>query len=98
MPCPHCDATPAFEQSRRTACGYRTFRCRQCRKHISFQYPLVELATALLFVSTQFYRPVLPSLWLQILLGLCLWLLLIISVLDARTQLMPDTLNIPLIG
>ena len=30
MACPHCAATPASEQRRRTALGYRTFRCRQC--------------------------------------------------------------------
>jgi len=30
MPCPHCVATPATAQSRRTALGYRTFRCCAC--------------------------------------------------------------------
>ena len=32
MHCPQCAATPASEQRRRTALGYRTFRCRQCRR------------------------------------------------------------------
>ena len=32
MPCPHCAATATTEQSRRTALGYRTFRCRVCRR------------------------------------------------------------------
>jgi len=32
MPCPHCAATATTEQSRRTALGYRTFRCPQCRR------------------------------------------------------------------
>ncbi len=32
MPCPHCAATPATEQPRRTALGYRTFRCCACRR------------------------------------------------------------------
>ncbi len=32
MPCPHCAATAIVEQPRRTALGYRTFRCRQCRR------------------------------------------------------------------
>ena len=32
MPCPHCAATATAEQSRRTALGYRTFRCRACRR------------------------------------------------------------------
>ncbi len=32
MPCPHCAATVMAEQPRRTALGYRTFRCRACRR------------------------------------------------------------------
>jgi putative transposase len=30
VPCPHCAATTTTEQPRRTALGYRTFRCTQC--------------------------------------------------------------------
>ena len=32
MPCPLCAATATVEQPRRTALGYRTFRCRTCRR------------------------------------------------------------------
>ncbi|MDP9371249.1 MAG: IS6 family transposase [Chloroflexota bacterium] len=32
MPCPHCAASTTTEQPRRTALGYRTFRCRACRR------------------------------------------------------------------
>jgi transposase-like protein len=32
VPCPHCATTPATEQPRRSACGYRTFRCCRCRR------------------------------------------------------------------
>jgi len=32
VPCPHCAVTAAVEQRRRTALGYRTFRCRACRR------------------------------------------------------------------
>ncbi len=32
MPCPHCAATAAIEQPRRTALGYRSFRCPTCRR------------------------------------------------------------------
>lgn len=32
MPCPRCAATVTTEQLRRTALGYRTFRCRACRR------------------------------------------------------------------
>jgi putative transposase len=30
--CPHCAATTTTEQARRTALGYRAFRCRACRR------------------------------------------------------------------
>jgi len=32
VPCPHCAATATVEQPRRTALGYRTFRCPVCRR------------------------------------------------------------------
>jgi putative transposase len=32
VPCPHCAASAAIEQRRRTAFGYRTFRCRVCKR------------------------------------------------------------------
>jgi len=32
VPCPHCAATATVEQPRRTALGYRTFRCPICRR------------------------------------------------------------------
>jgi transposase-like protein len=32
VPCPQCAATEAVEQPRRTALGYRTFRCDLCRR------------------------------------------------------------------
>ncbi len=32
MPCPHCAASATIEQARRTALGYRTFRCRACHR------------------------------------------------------------------
>ena len=32
MPCPRCASTTTTEQPQRTALGYRTFRCRACRR------------------------------------------------------------------
>lgn len=32
MPCPHCLAAETAEQPRRTVLGYRSFRCRACRR------------------------------------------------------------------
>jgi transposase-like protein len=32
VPCPHCATTATIEQPRRTALGYRTYRCRACHR------------------------------------------------------------------
>jgi len=32
VPCPHCAATPATEQLRRTALRYHIYRCVRCRR------------------------------------------------------------------
>jgi len=67
-------------------------RCRYCHKRISWQYPLVEAANALLWVAA-LYRfgtgkeAVLYMVFLSFLLAL--------SVIDLRTQLLPNRLTIP---
>jgi hypothetical protein len=35
MPCPHCAVPAAAEQHKRTALGYRTFRCLPCRRTLN---------------------------------------------------------------
>ena len=32
MPCPHCAARTTAERAKRTALGYRTYRCHACRR------------------------------------------------------------------
>jgi len=67
-------------------------KCRSCRAHISIQYPLVEIATALLYF------------WLYVHFGLgirflayaiFLSLLLVISVIDLYHQIIPDEMSLP---
>lgn len=69
-------------------------KCRHCKKPISVRYPLIELASGLLFLSTVTLHVDLIS---QAVLALCLWLLLLISVVDAEYQGIPDALNIPFV-
>ncbi|MSR86743.1 prepilin peptidase [Candidatus Peribacteria bacterium] len=68
-------------------------RCRKCRRPISWQYPLVEAAAGAVFLIA-FFREF-PSIPAVALLGLCLWLLLLIAVVDAKTATIPDAFNIP---
>ena len=67
-------------------------KCRYCKAAISIQYPLVELASGILFVIATIIMSV--SIPVALLLGIILWLLLIISVIDAKTHGIPDVLNI----
>ncbi len=62
-------------------------RCRSCKRHISLQYPLIELASGLLFVFA-------PSLlWL-----IALEIFLVLSVIDLRHLLIPDGLLVVLVA
>lgn len=98
--CPHChhelaakDLVPVL--SWLSLAG----RCRYCRKPISLQYPLVELATAVLFVSSYIWWPE-PVSGIQTLL-LVIWLVLVTGLLallvyDARWLLLPNRIMYPL--
>jgi prepilin signal peptidase PulO-like enzyme (type II secretory pathway) len=76
-------------------------KCRYCKKHISVQYPLVELATAGLFVASYVCWPAAFSdpqkaifvLWLVLLTGL-----VALAVYDLRWFLLPNRLIYPLMA
>jgi leader peptidase (prepilin peptidase)/N-methyltransferase len=74
-------------------------KCRYCGKPISFQYPLVELLTALLFVALYAWWPVpftdvqklIFVLWLPLATGL-----MALIIYDFRWMLLPDRILYPL--
>jgi len=69
-------------------------RCRSCRTSISIRYPLVEFSTALLsiLVAIQF------GVSGQTLIALAFtWTLIALSLIDADTQLLPDSITLPLL-
>ena len=69
-------------------------RCASCKAPISLQYPLVELATALLSAYVAWHFG--PT--NQALAGIALtWVLIALTGIDARTQLLPDQLTLPLL-
>ena len=69
-------------------------RCRYCRSAISIQYPLVELATALLSAAIAWRFGASA----QTLAGLLLtWALVALTGIDLRTQLLPDSITLPLL-
>jgi prepilin signal peptidase PulO-like enzyme (type II secretory pathway) len=76
-------------------------KCRYCGKPISPQYPVVELATALVFVASYIWWPLeltgaqtaIFVIWLAILAGL-----MALLVYDLRWYLLPNRLIYPLSG
>ena len=67
-------------------------RCRHCRVRISARYPLIELVTAILFalVAVRFG----PSLD-AVIYGGFFWVLVVLSDIDIRLQLLPDVIIFP---
>lgn len=69
-------------------------RCRQCAVSISVCYPLVEIATALLFAVCIARWGVTPAGLLWCSFGATL---LTLAVIDAQTTLLPDCITLPLL-
>ena len=69
-------------------------RCGQCMVRISAQYPLVEIASAVLSVAvvSQFGWTLTAALLLVF-----TWALLALAVIDWNTQLLPDAITLPLL-
>lgn len=77
-------------------------KCRYCKKSISWQYPAVELSTALIFVGSYLFWPkeldsgwlvTEFSLWLIVLTGL-----IALVIYDLRWMLLPNRIIFPLYG
>jgi leader peptidase (prepilin peptidase)/N-methyltransferase len=67
-------------------------RCSSCKAPISIQYPLVE-AVAALFAAVVAWR--FGFGWPAIMAILFSWVLLVLSVIDLRTRLLPDSITLP---
>lgn len=68
-------------------------RCAFCRRTISWQYPLVELATGLVFVLGAYYMPADDWWWLLTYLVLAAWAV-ILFVFDFRFKVLPDIITL----
>lgn len=74
-------------------------KCRYCHKPISWQYPVVELVTSLLFVGSYIFWPMMFNdvgtslfiFWLAFLVGL-----IALAVYDIKWMLLPDKIVYPL--
>jgi len=66
-------------------------KCAYCANKISMQYPLIELASGLIFVALVYkYSLSLPLLFV----AMSFLMLLALSVIDAKYKMIPDSLNL----
>ncbi len=90
--CPHCNrALTPIELIPLLSFAMQLRRCKGCGAVISWQYPLVELAGMALFLAAGVLASF--SLFPSLALALALWAMLVIGMIDARTQLIPDVLT-----
>ncbi len=93
--CPRCQ-TPIKPWQNIPVISYCFLRgkCAACKAPISLRYPLVELTTGLLSLLTI----ALMGFTLEALVALLLlWTLIALTMIDIDTQLLPDSMTLPLI-
>ncbi|WP_166264386.1 prepilin peptidase [Marinobacter caseinilyticus] len=69
-------------------------KCSSCSTSISARYPVIEAVTAIFSVFTLYLMgPTLAGLWSLLLV----WALITLTVIDFDTQLLPDSITLPLL-
>lgn len=93
--CPHCkhtllwyDLMPVFSYL------FLSCKCRYCKKSISVQYPLVEIATGILFASLANFDHAIQTVYFFIIFSF----LIIIFVYDLKNYIIPDKVVLPAVG
>ncbi|RDH81698.1 MAG: prepilin peptidase [endosymbiont of Galathealinum brachiosum] len=69
-------------------------KCSSCKTHISIQYPVIEIVTALLSVLIAIKFGVSGETFFGLIFT---WALVSLTVIDAKTQLLPDDITLPLL-
>ncbi len=68
-------------------------KCSSCKTKISIQYPIIEILTALISVFVAYK---IGFGWQTLAALIFTWTLITLSLIDAKTMLLPDNLTIPL--
>lgn len=66
-------------------------KCRQCRSHISLQYPLVEILTGVLFLFSYLIYGLTMDFWTAIILAS---LMIVVAFIDIEHKIIPNKLVI----
>jgi leader peptidase (prepilin peptidase)/N-methyltransferase len=67
-------------------------KCSQCQSEISIRYPVIELSTALLSIVVAYSFGVQ---WFTLAALLLTWALIVLTMIDFDTQLLPDNITLP---
>lgn len=97
--CPHCEtAIRPIDNVPVVSFLLLRGRCRACGASISMRYPLVELTGGILFALVAWWlvRMDPPDWYALPAYLLFVWVLLVVSVIDARTRRIPNRLTYPL--
>ena len=93
--CPHCGhMITALENIPVISYLFLGGKCSSCKTGISIQYPLIEIFTAFLSV---FVAWKVGFGWQTLAALLFTWTLIALSLIDAKTMLLPDNMTIPLL-
>ncbi len=93
--CPHCGhRIRAWENIPLLSWLRQRGRCSACHGTISMQYPLVELLSGILSMLVIWHF---GATWQGAAALVLTWALIAMSVIDIRTQLLPDVLTLPLL-
>ncbi|RCS57616.1 prepilin peptidase [Parvibium lacunae] len=69
-------------------------RCRACKTPLSWRYPAIELISALLALAC---LHIFGLSWQALFASVFAWVLLVLACIDFDTQLLPDSLTLPLL-
>ncbi len=93
--CPSCDNTLSiWENIPVLSYLLQKGKCKHCASHISMQYPLVEILTAVLSIVAVWYF---GYSWKSVAALVFTWSLVTLAIIDLKTQLLPDQITLPLI-
>ena len=98
--CPHCQKTLRwYELIPLLSFIIQLGRCRSCGQRLSLQYPLVELLSGLIFVFVPYSLSSIlnPQFSILIVVWLLIFILfLLLSIIDFRHYIIPDSINLSL--
>lgn len=91
--CPHCDhLIGALENIPLVSYILQRGHCAHCKKPISMQYPFIEALTGFLTVVVAWHF---GFSWQAAAAIVLTWALIALSVIDFKTQLLPDSITLP---